>query len=119
MLRRFASTAAAKMSVGAKFPAVTLFEGTPGGAVPMAELLKGKKVVVLGVPGAFTPGCSATHLPGYVKNAAAFKVRRLRPCAAALSPLTGAPGATAPAASAGSAAACDSAVSNDDAPGKL
>ena len=69
--RRFAST----MSVGAKFPAVTLFEGTPGGAVATAELLSGRKVVVLGVPGAFTPGCSATHLPGYVKNAGAFKAK--------------------------------------------
>jgi len=74
MLRRFASTMSAT-SIGARFPAVTLFEGSPAGAVPMAELCKGKKVVVFGVPGAFTPGCSATHLPGYVKHAAAFKAK--------------------------------------------
>jgi peroxiredoxin 5 len=43
--------------------------------VPTDELLKGKRVVVLGVPGAFTPGCSATHLPGYVKSADAFKAK--------------------------------------------
>ncbi len=41
-----------------------LFEGTPGGAVKTSDLFKGKKVVLFGVPGAFTPGCSKTHLPG-------------------------------------------------------
>jgi peroxiredoxin len=33
------------------------------------EIFKGKKVVLFAVPGAFTPGCSMTHLPGYVVNA--------------------------------------------------
>lgn len=33
------------------------------------ELLNGKKVVMFAVPGAFTPGCSRTHLPGFVVNA--------------------------------------------------
>lgn len=41
--------------------------------VPIASLLKGKKVIVFGVPGAFTPGCSKTHLPGYVEKFAEFK----------------------------------------------
>lgn len=45
------------------------------GAVKTDDLFKGKKVVVLGVPGAFTPGCSATHLPGYVKSADKFKAK--------------------------------------------
>lgn len=35
----------------------------------------GKKVVILGVPGAFTPTCSNTHLPGYIKNAEAIKAK--------------------------------------------
>lgn len=35
-------------------------------------LFKGKKVVLFAVPGAFTPGCSNTHLPGYVVNADAI-----------------------------------------------
>jgi len=34
-----------------------------------------KKVVVFSVPGAFTPGCSAKHLPGYIQNAAALKAK--------------------------------------------
>jgi glutaredoxin/glutathione-dependent peroxiredoxin len=37
------------------------------------ELFKGKKVVLFAVPGAFTPGCSITHLPGFVVNADKIK----------------------------------------------
>jgi 2-Cys peroxiredoxin 5 len=36
-------------------------------------LFAGKKVVLFGLPGAFTPGCSRTHLPGYVANAERLK----------------------------------------------
>lgn len=56
-------------------PSVKLFEGTPAAAVNIADLAKGKRVVVFGVPGAFTPGCSKTHLPGYVEAAAAIKAK--------------------------------------------
>lgn len=37
------------------------------------ELFKGKKAVLFAVPGAFTPGCSLTHLPGFVVNADKIK----------------------------------------------
>jgi peroxiredoxin len=43
--------------VGDKFPSVALDEGAPDKKVKTSELLAGKKVVVFGVPGAFTPGC--------------------------------------------------------------
>jgi len=39
------------------------------GAMSTDELFAGKKVVLVAVPGAFTPTCSANHLPGYVENA--------------------------------------------------
>jgi len=39
------------------------------------ELFKGKKVVLFGLPGAFTPGCSKAHLPGFVVNADKIKAR--------------------------------------------
>ena len=39
------------------------------------EVFKGKKVVLFAVPGAFTPTCSNNHLPGFLKNADAFKTK--------------------------------------------
>ncbi len=41
--------------------------------LPTEELFRGKKVVLFSVPGAFTPTCSAKHLPGFVANADAIK----------------------------------------------
>jgi peroxiredoxin len=39
----------------------------------VAGLVKGKKIVIFGLPGAYTPTCSAKHVPGYVEHAAALK----------------------------------------------
>jgi len=63
----------APVAVGDAVPSVDLFENNPGTKVNMAELCAGKKVVIFGVPGAFTPGCSKTHLPGYVSRAEELK----------------------------------------------
>ncbi len=41
----------------------------------IADLTKGKKIAVFGVPGAFTPTCSAKHVPGYLQHAADFKAK--------------------------------------------
>jgi len=63
------------ISVGSKVPSATLQKKTAEGVqqVSTDDLFKGRKVVVFAVPGAFTPTCSAKHLPGYVQNAAALK----------------------------------------------
>ena len=42
-------------------------------AFQVADLVKGKTIAVFAVPGAFTPTCSAKHLPGYVEQAQALK----------------------------------------------
>lgn len=44
-------------------------------AFKVADLVKGKKIVVFGVPGAFTPTCSAQHVPGFKEHIAEFKAR--------------------------------------------
>jgi len=44
-------------------------------SVSSADLFAGKKVVLFSVPGAFTPTCSAKHLPGYVQHAAELKAK--------------------------------------------
>ena len=59
------------IKVGEKIPSATLTRMTSDGPKPITtdELFKGKKVVMFAVPGAFTPTCSASHLPGYLKSA--------------------------------------------------
>jgi len=41
----------------------------------VADLAKGKKIAIFGLPGAFTPTCSAQHVPGYVRQADALKAK--------------------------------------------
>jgi len=41
----------------------------------VADLVKGKTIAIFGLPGAFTPTCSAQHVPGFVQNADAFKAK--------------------------------------------
>ena len=45
------------------------------GAISTDELFAGKKVVLVSVPGAFTPTCSASHLPGFLQNADAIHAK--------------------------------------------
>lgn len=65
------------ISVGDKLPAATFKVKTDEGAKDMttAEIFGGKKVVLFGVPGAFTPTCSNNHLPGFLENYDALKAR--------------------------------------------
>ena len=65
------------IQVGDKVPACTMkIMGEQGPAdISTNDIFAGKKVVLFAVPGAFTPGCSLTHLPGYVVNADKIKAR--------------------------------------------
>ena len=65
------------LKVGDRLPEATLMEfnetetpGCPIGPAPVkvAEATKGKKIVIFGLPGAFTPTCSARHVPSYVDD---------------------------------------------------
>ncbi len=62
---------------GSKVPDVKLTEMVDGkpSQVSLAELSKGKRVVVFAVPGAFTPTCSLKHLPGFVERNAELRAK--------------------------------------------
>jgi glutaredoxin/glutathione-dependent peroxiredoxin len=63
------------IKVGDKVPAVKVKQMTPEGMkdIDTGDFFKGKKVVLFALPGAFTPTCSAKHLPGFVEKAAEIK----------------------------------------------
>ena len=72
------------IKVGDKLPDGTLTEmievATPGCVVgpnsfQVADLVKGKRMVIFGLPGAFTPTCSGKHVPGYVAHFNDFKAK--------------------------------------------
>ena len=65
------------ISVGEKIPAGALAHKTADGIdqVSTDDLFAGKTVVLFSVPGAFTPTCSAQHLPGFVQKAADLKAK--------------------------------------------
>ena len=64
------------IQVGDKIPAASLNVLKNGvQAIHTDDVFKGKKVVLFSVPGAFTPTCSAKHLPGYVEKLDEFKKR--------------------------------------------
>ncbi len=70
------------IQIGDKLPTTTLFEyideATEGcslgpNAVDVAQAVAGKTIAIFGLPGAFTPTCSAQHAPGYIDAAEPFK----------------------------------------------
>lgn len=65
------------IQIGDKIPAATLkVMGEKGPQnITTADIFAGKKVVLFAVPGAFTPGCSLTHLPGFVVKADEIKAK--------------------------------------------
>lgn len=65
------------INVGDAVPEMTLVKATADGPAPIttAELFGGRTVALFSVPGAFTPTCSAKHLPGYVEQADSLKAK--------------------------------------------
>jgi len=72
------------IKVGDRLPEGTLHEfidtETEGCALgpnawKVSDLVKGKKIAIFGLPGAYTPTCSAKHVPGYIQNAQALKAK--------------------------------------------
>ncbi|HKE17356.1 MAG TPA: peroxiredoxin [Kofleriaceae bacterium] len=65
------------IQVGQKIPSLKLRKVTATGVdeVSTEDFFGGRKVILFSVPGAFTPTCSNTHLPGYVANADKLKGR--------------------------------------------
>ena len=63
------------IKVGDKIPSATLMQMKGGAPQPVKtdDFFTGKKVAVFALPGAFTPTCSAKHLPGFVQHAADLK----------------------------------------------
>ena len=67
------------IKVGDRLPSVTLTEATADGPKPVKtdDFFKGKRVALFAVPGAFTPTCSAKHLPGFKQKAGEIKSKGL------------------------------------------
>ena len=65
------------IKAGDKIPSATFMEMQDGKPTPVSsdELFKGKTVALFALPGAYTPTCSAKHVPGYVANADALKAK--------------------------------------------
>ena len=65
------------IKTGDMLPSMKLSEATPDGPreITTDEIFRGKKVVLFAVPGAFTPTCSAKHLPGFIEHAKAFSAK--------------------------------------------
>lgn len=65
------------IATGQKLPDATFTTTGADGVtqITSADLFAGKKVVLFGVPGAFTPTCNNNHLPGYLENAEAIKAK--------------------------------------------
>lgn len=72
------------IAVGDTVPAATLMQAGEAGPQPVAtpDFFKGRRVAIFSVPGAFTPTCSARHLPSYVDQADALKAKGIDEIAA-------------------------------------
>lgn len=67
------------IQVGDKIPAATFRIVTADGVKPITtdEIFRGKRVVLVGVPGAFTPTCHKNHVPGFVQQAEEIRAKNV------------------------------------------
>ena len=73
------------IKIGDRIPDATLFESTEFGdacpaapaRVSVADAVKGKRIIVFGLPGAYTPTCSGQHVPGYLANLDALRAKKV------------------------------------------
>ncbi|HEY0012196.1 MAG TPA: peroxiredoxin [Allosphingosinicella sp.] len=65
------------IQVGDRLPKATFVKATPDGPQPIdgEEYFRGRRVAIFSVPGAFTPTCSARHLPGFVERIDELKAK--------------------------------------------
>jgi peroxiredoxin len=65
------------INVGDRLPQSTFVKATPEGPQPVdsEDYFRGKRVAIFSVPGAFTPTCSARHLPGFIDKADEIKAK--------------------------------------------
>ena len=65
------------IAVGEKIPATNFVQPTADGLNPVSSdaFFAGRRIALFSVPGAYTPTCSAKHLPGFVEQAAALKAK--------------------------------------------
>lgn len=77
MFRRFArsfqTSAFRQIKVGDAVPSALLYDGAPSQTINLAEKTARGKYLFVGVPGAFSPGCSQRHIPEYIKSFDQFK----------------------------------------------
>jgi hypothetical protein len=73
------ATMVEEVKVGDKIPSIVLKEGQADYGTPVdvniADFIKGKKVAIFAVPGAFTPGCSKSHLPSFIEAKEELKAK--------------------------------------------
>ncbi|MCJ1441192.1 MAG: hypothetical protein MMC23_001678 [Stictis urceolatum] len=66
--RGFHTSAARYVRVGDSIPSAELMENSPGSKVDISKEIGTKKALIIGVPAAFSPSCSETHIPGYIAS---------------------------------------------------
>ncbi|EGV62875.1 peroxiredoxin Ahp1 [Yamadazyma tenuis] len=72
LTRLFSSSSPRLVKVGDKIPQIPLALESPGNQFVLANEIKSGKALIVGVPGAFSPGCTASHIPGYLENFSKF-----------------------------------------------